>query len=95
MSEEIKKDTPVPETPPTSVTPEIVTPPGVEVKEVNIKKGIPEAAPKGPEEVNPEQKARVEMMKKIQGVSRALQQLLDQEGLTLVVEHNIKVVPKR
>ena len=85
MSEEIKNENPVPEVP-KAVVPEIVTPPGVEIKEVNKK---PEAAP-----IPPEQQARIDTLRKIQGVGKAIQQLLDQEGLALVVEHNIKVVPK-
>lgn len=51
-------------------------------------------APKAPEP-SPEQKAQMELNARVGRVSRAISQLLENEKLTLVVEHNIKIIPRQ
>ena len=44
---------------------------------------------------DPRIKARREMLEKQSAATRAIQQILDQAGLTIVVEHNVSIVPKQ
>jgi len=52
-------------------------------------------APQQPPEPSPEQKAQMELNQRVGRVSRAISQLLENEKLTLVVEHNIKIIPRQ
>jgi hypothetical protein len=52
-------------------------------------------APQQPPEPSPEQKAQMELNARVGRVSRAISQLLENEKLTLVVEHNIKIIPRQ